>query len=131
MTCLKQLLDYIATQDPAVITYRKSDMIYAIHSDAGYLNEANARSRAGGHHYLSENHPFAPKNGTILNLPEIIRAVMSSTAEAELTALYINARKGVEILNILQELGHHQPPTPIQTDNITAESIINSHVQPK
>ena len=55
MTRLQQLLDYIASQDPAVITYRKSDMVYSIHSDAGYLNEAEARSRAGGHHYLSDN----------------------------------------------------------------------------
>jgi hypothetical protein len=56
---------------------------------------------------------------------------MSSAAEAELGALYVNARKGVEIRNILEELGHRQPPTPIQTDNSTAESIINSRVQPK
>ena len=55
---------------------------------------------------------------------------MSSAAKAKLGALYINAHKGVEIRNILQELGHHQPPTPIQTDNSTAESIINSRVQP-
>ena len=52
MMRLKQLLDYIASQDPAVITYRKSEMVYSIHSSAGYLNEANAHSRAGGHHYL-------------------------------------------------------------------------------
>ena len=56
---------------------------------------------------------------------------MSSATEAELGLLYINAQKGVEICNILQELGHCQPPTPIQTDNSTAESIINSPVQPK
>ena len=56
---------------------------------------------------------------------------MSSATEAELGALYVNAHKGVEIRNILEELGHRQPPTPIQTDNSTAESIINSRVQPK
>ena len=106
-------------------------MVYSIHSNAGYLNEANARSRAGGHHYLSDNKPFPPNNGAILTVSKIIKAVMSSAAEAELGALYINTRKGVEIHNILEELGHRQPPTPIQTDNSTAESIINSCVQPK
>ena len=106
-------------------------MIYSIHSDAGYLNEANARSRAGGHHYLSDNQPFLPNNGTILTVSKIIKAVMSSAAKVELEALYVNAHKGVEIHNILQELGHRQSPTPIQTDNSTAESIINSCVQPK
>ncbi len=106
-------------------------MIYSIHSNAGYLNEANAYSRAGGHHYLSDNQPFPPNNGAILTVSEIIKAVMSSAAKAEVGALYVNAYKGVEIRNILQELGHPQPPTPIQTDNSTAESIINSCVQPK
>ena len=56
---------------------------------------------------------------------------MSSAAEAEIGALYINARKGVEIRNILKEMGHMQPPTPVQTDNSTADSIVNLRVQPK
>ena len=56
---------------------------------------------------------------------------MSSAAEAETGALYINARKAVEEQNILEELGHKQPPTPIQTDNSTAEGIVNNRVQPK
>ena len=46
-------------------------------------------------------------------------------------ALYINARKGVEECNILEEMGHLQPPTPVQTDNLTADSIVNLRVQPK
>jgi hypothetical protein len=57
--------------------------------------------------------------------------VMSSAAKAKLGALYINARKGVEVRNILEEMGHKQPPTPVQTDNLTAESIVNLCVQPK
>ena len=32
----KQLLDYIASQEDAVLTYHASDMILAAHSDAGY-----------------------------------------------------------------------------------------------
>jgi hypothetical protein len=40
----KQFLDYAATQEDAVITYRKSNMVLAIHSDASYLNEPKARS---------------------------------------------------------------------------------------
>jgi hypothetical protein len=58
---------------------------------SGYLNEANARSRAGGHHFLSENQPFPLNNGAILTVSEIIKAVMSSAVEAELGALYVNA----------------------------------------
>jgi len=56
---------------------------------------------------------------------------MSSAAEAEIGVLYIDARKGVEMHNILKEMGHMQPPTPVQTDNSTAEGIVNLRVQPK
>jgi hypothetical protein len=38
----QHFLDYAATQEPAVLTYRASDMILAIHSDASYLNEEPA-----------------------------------------------------------------------------------------
>eukprot|EP00956_Cyclotella_meneghiniana_P018711 scaffold31391_cov75-Cyclotella_meneghiniana.AAC.6 len=56
---------------------------------------------------------------------------MLSAAEAETGGLYINARKAVKERNILEEMGHKQPPTPIQTDNSTAEGIVNNRVQPK
>jgi hypothetical protein len=36
---------------------------------------------------------------------------MSSASEAELGSLSMNARKGVEVRNILEEKGHPQPPT--------------------
>ena len=39
--CL-QFLDYAATQDDAILTYKASDMILAIHSDASYLSEPKA-----------------------------------------------------------------------------------------
>jgi hypothetical protein len=56
---------------------------------------------------------------------------MSSSAEAEIGALNINAQKGVDERNNLEEMGHLQPPTPVQTDNSTADGIINLRVQPK
>jgi len=48
MKRVRQFLDYCATQEPAVLTYCKSDMVLSIHSDASYLNEEQACSRAGG-----------------------------------------------------------------------------------
>jgi hypothetical protein len=132
MKKVQHFLNYAATQEPAVTTYRASDMVLAIHSDAGYLiNGEEARSRAGGHHFLSENVPNPSNNGAIYNKASVIKAVMSSAAEAEIGSLYRNARKGVEERNILEEMGHPQPPTPIQIDNSTADGIINSRVQPK
>jgi hypothetical protein len=46
---LTQLLDYCVTHPNFTIRYKTSEMILNIHSDAGYLNEPEARSRAGGH----------------------------------------------------------------------------------
>ncbi len=127
----QQVMDYLATQEPAVLTYRKSDMVLAVHSDASCLNEEEARSRADGHHFLSEDVPLPRNNGAIHNVTEIIKGVMSSAAEAELGAMYINARKAVEKQIILEEIGHKQPATPVQVDNFTTEGIINKRVQPK
>eukprot|EP00804_Cyclotella_cryptica_P020077 CCRYP_014880-RC/>CCRYP_014880-RC protein AED:0.43 eAED:0.43 QI:0/-1/0/1/-1/1/1/0/207 len=131
MAQTKQLMDYLASQEEAVLTYNRSQMILAVHSDASYLNEPQARSRAGGHFFLSHNENVPRNNGAILNIAHIIKHVMSSATEAELAALYIMAREAVYIRIILQEMGHKQPPTPIQTDNAMADAVINGKVQPK
>ena len=127
----EQLLDYLATQDEAVLTYHASEMKLAVHSDASYLSEPKARSRAGGHFFLSNGADIPPNNGAILNIAHIIKHVMSSATEAELAALYIMAREAVYIRIILEELGHPQPPTPLQTDNSMADGVVNGKIQPK
>ena len=131
MARAKHLLDYLASQEEAVLTYSASNMVLAVHSDAGYLNEPNARSRAGGHFFLSDHSTYPPNNGAILNIAQIIKNVMSSAAEAELGALFICAREAIYMRLILKEMGHPQPATPMQTDNSTAEGVINSKIQPK
>eukprot|EP00804_Cyclotella_cryptica_P020003 CCRYP_007866-RA/>CCRYP_007866-RA protein AED:0.45 eAED:0.45 QI:0/0/0/1/0/0/2/0/134 len=57
--------------------------------------------------------------------------VMSSAAEAELGALYIDAREAVPQRHLLNELGHPQPPTPIKIDNSTALGKVTNIIQPK
>jgi len=131
MERVQQLLDYAASQEDAVLTYHASNMVLAIHSDAGYLNETKSRSRAGGHFFLSSDSQVPQNNGAILTIAQIIDAVMSSAAEAELGALFINAKEAVHLRRILLEMGHPQPRTPIQTDNSTAEGVINARVRPK
>jgi hypothetical protein len=128
---VKQLFDYCVTQEEAIITYTASKMILCIHSDAGYANEKNARSRAAGHFFLSNNDQHPTNNGAIMTNATIIKAVMSLAAEAELGALFLNAIEGVYLRQILIEMGHPQPRTPLQTDNTTAEGVINNKIQPK
>ncbi len=108
-----------------------SEMILAAHSDASYLSEPQGRSRAGGHFFLSSNAEIPPNIGVVLNIAHIIKHVMSSATEAELRALYIMAREAIYIRIILEEMGHKQPPTPLQTDNSMADGVVNGKIQPK
>jgi hypothetical protein len=55
MKKVKQLLDYCATQEDAIITYSMSKMILAIHSNAGYCNKKNVRSQTGGSFFILTN----------------------------------------------------------------------------
>jgi len=56
---------------------------------------------------------------------------MLSATKAELAGLNIMAHKAVYIRIILEELGHKQPPTPLQTDNAMVDAVINGKIQPK
>ena len=56
-------LDYVATHPDAIIKFKHSNMILAIHSDASYLTEPKARSRADGHYYMATTTRRSPKGG--------------------------------------------------------------------
>ena len=131
MELIKWLLDHVATNLEAILAYESSDMILAVHSDASYLSEANARSRVGSHFFCSSDVSDPPNNGAVLNISKILKAVMSSAAKAELGALYINANEAVSMRQLLAEMGHKQPKTPIQTDNTTACGVVNHNIQPR
>ena len=89
-----------------MLTYHTSDMVLAVHSDASYLSESKARSRAGGHFFVAADTEFPHNNGAVHTVAQIIKAVMSSAAEAKIGAMYINARKAVPIRKTLIEMGH-------------------------
>ena len=131
MNKVKQLLDYAASHPDAIVTYRASEMVLAAHSDASYLSETKARSRAGGHFFLDSDIEYPNNNGAVLTIAQIIKVVMSSAAEAELGALYINCREAIPARYLLEAMGHKQPPTPMQTDNTTALGVVTNNMQPK
>ncbi len=128
--CL-QFLDYAASQEDGIVTYQASNMRLAIHSNASYLSEPKARSRAGGHMFMAGNEDIPINNGAVLNILQIIRAVMLSAAEAELGALFINAKTAVSMQCTLKEMRHPQTCTPIQTNNSTAHALLANKVMPK
>jgi hypothetical protein len=123
-------LNYAATHPDARVIYRASDMILHVDSDAAYLVCAGARSRAGGYHYLSDKDNTV-HNGPVFVLAKIIKNVMSSAAEAETGALFMNAQDAIPIRQCLIDLGHPQPPTPIKTDNSTAQGYVNGTIKQK
>ena len=125
---VSQLLDYIATYPNDGITYRASNMVLAAHSDASFLTEPGSCSRAGAHIFLSENDPIPRNNGPTLTLSTMVKFVMASAAEAELSALYLTARELVPLRNALSEMGWPQPKTPVQTDNSTAAGFLNDTI---
>jgi hypothetical protein len=124
----KYLLNYAATNPNTEIIYRASDMILRSYSDAAYLVAPNARSRAGGYHFLS-NTSGTGFNAPIFVLAKVIKRVMSSAAEAETTALFMNAQEAVHLRNILTALGWPQPQTTIITDNNTTIGFANNTIK--
>ena len=107
-------------------------MMLNIHSDASYDSERGAKSHTAGHYFLGrkprDNAPIR-LNGAIYTLCNIMKFVASSTAEAELGALFMNAKEGLIIRPTLKEMGHPQPPTPMHCDNSTAADIANGSVK--
>jgi hypothetical protein len=134
MAATNHLMDYCATHPDATIRYYASDMMLHIHSDASYLTASKARSRLGGHFFLTNerrgNQPLL-HNGAILTTAGIIRNVVASAAESEMGSVFINAQNAMPIRTTLTEMHHPQGPTPVQADNSTATGIANETVKQK
>ena len=86
-----------------------------------YLCEERARSRSGGRFFLADGlvkngdkPPTLPSNnGAIHTLCQITKTVISSAAESEIGATFLNANEALPIRTTLEELGHPKPPTPM------------------
>ena len=103
-------------------------MILSAHSDAAYLNVLCAHSRSDAHIMLSNNTPVPSLNGPVLTIAQIIKNVMSSAAEAELSGLFICAKAMIPLRNTLIKMGWSQPPSPVQCDNSNATGATNKTI---
>jgi hypothetical protein len=104
----KQLLDYLATNADTTIRFKASDMIMNVHSDASYLSESNACSRACGHFFMG----WSPKdgdpiklNGAFFTLCLILRFVIALAIKAKLGALFLNCKEGMISASCWKNLG--------------------------
>jgi hypothetical protein len=128
-----KLLNYCNTHPETKIGYHASDMVLHIHSDYSYLSENRAKSRAGGFFYMGSSTKPDKRftDGAILIISKVFKHVMSSAAEAEIGAVFINAKEGVVLRKTLEELGHKQPPNPMETDNTTTTGYSNGTIKQK
>jgi hypothetical protein len=70
-------------------------------------------------------------NGAIVIISTVLKQVMPLAAEAEIGAVFTNAKEGAVLCTTLEELGHHRPPTPLETDNTTATGYSNGTIKQK
>jgi hypothetical protein len=113
--------------------YASDDMILKITSDATYLVQPKARSRAAAHYHHLGWHNSKRTNGPVDVLCKTIKNVVSSAAEAETGSIYMSAQHACPMRIALMELGHPQPitGTPFETDNSTAQGILTSKMRQK
>ena len=132
---IQMLLDYLNTYPNARVRFYASDMVLKVDSDAAYLVAPKAKSRIAGFFYCSRrptiNNPLASINGPVHVECRTLRHVVTSAAEAETAALFYNAQTALEIINILNALGHKQSMVNIKTDNETAASFVNDTLKHK
>ena len=127
---VKWFLDYCSTHLNATIRFMASDTILALHSDGSHLSEADSKSRASGHFYLTNKDGRDTNNGAILALSKIIKHVMGSASETEMASLFYNCKANIPLRIALGEMGRPQTKTTAVTDNSTAEGLINETMVP-
>ncbi len=111
-----QMLDYLAHNADAKVSFLVSDMIMNMHLDVFYLSEAKACSCTCGHFFMG----WMLKNCNPIKINEafhvsvnILCFVVVSAAEAKLGALYHNCQTGIVFCQTLKAMGHKQPETPV------------------
>ena len=75
--------------------------------------------------------PPPPWNGAVHVLCHILLQVMASATEAEIGAVFKNCQDYLSMRTALQEMGHPQPPTPVEVDNQCAVGILTDTVKQK
>jgi hypothetical protein len=113
----ERVLRYAISNPDASCTYHKSKMVLIVYSDASYLTELESRSRCGGFFFLGDDQEDWKLNGPVMCNSRIIDVVVSSAAESEYAAAYMNAKEAASMRETLRALGYKQPATPIISDN--------------
>jgi hypothetical protein len=128
---VERFLAYANKFKDSTLYIQASDMKLYGHSDASYLSEPNARSRAGGYLYLGKHEINAKPNAAISCFSVIIPTVVTSATEAEYAALFMTGQAAVSIKHTLEELGYPQGTTDLICDNKCAVGIAQNILKQK
>ena len=93
----------------------------------------------GGIFYLSSKlpqHNQAPDCNNPFNAPfhvlaKILKMITISAMETEVAATFYNAKEALPFRVTLAEMGHSQPPTPMEVDNETAIGFLKITMKQK
>jgi hypothetical protein len=102
-----KLLNYCNTHpETKKVPCIRHDTIYAQWCVVSFRKRSQEQSR--GFFYMGNSADTANKltNGAILIISTVLKHVMSSAAEAEIGAVFINAKEGAFLRTTLEEVGH-------------------------
>ena len=74
------------------------------------------------------NHPF---NDPFHVVAKILKMVTSSAMENEVAATFYNTKEALPFILTLAEMGHPQPPTPMEVENETEIGFLKSTMKQK
>ena len=80
---------------------------------------------------MSNKAAIPSKNGAVITISQMIKAIMSSAAEAELGSIFVNCQEVIPAHQELEIKAHNQPPTPMQTHNSTALVVVTNNIARK
>jgi hypothetical protein len=121
---LLKLLNYCATHPDSNIRYTTRDT----------LLERTGSTQQSRRIFSMRSKPKNREqqhNGALLTLSTILGMVVAIAVDAEMGALFLNAKEGVNIWNILAEMGHPQPVMLLQTDKTTTQNILRGTCKQK
>ena len=106
-----------------------------VDSDAAFLVLPKVHSHIAGNfkllHHNSATHKYHD-NAPILIECKTLRTVVTCAAEAETHGVFQNAKHILPIRYMLEQMNHPQSrPTPLKTDNSTADGFVKNNIQMK
>ena len=131
LEAVHRLLGYAALYPNNELVFKKSDMILKGQSDGSYLSRPDSKSVAGGILYVGMNDDSSIIHGIIETFCKTISVVCASTGEVEYASAFTLGQRACGPQMTLRDLGHPQPATPIQVDNLFAVGLANDKIKAK